>query len=151
MIHKSHRASAPDILNPNENNTYRIISYHSCSNHSFMLHVYLSVWVTCTNINSNTAFRIYWIQSAIMISISNRSEISFATVPYTPRPRDTLTPLKFKSWAKTPIKIWKWDPGTPFKFKNGTVIMLLLHCFTYCILDKCRHCIYEKLRIFLWK
>ena len=41
-------------------------------------------------------------------------------------------------------KVWKWDPGTPSKFKCGTHIFVFLYCFTYIFYRNIN--IYEKLR-----
>ena len=96
------------------------ITCRSCSNYSVILHVYALALVTCTNINPNTAFRIHLIQSIIMISISNRSEISFSTLLYI-QIRDIffqalLEILNVNCWVL--LRSWLYDKR--LVKKNGT-------------------------------
>ena len=47
------------------------------------------------------------------------------------------TPLKFKSGTLgPPSKFKSRTPGPPSKFKSGTLIITFLHCLTYFVLDK---------------
>ena len=47
------------------------------------------------------------------------------------------TPLKFKSGTpEPPSKFISRTPGPHSKFKSGTLIVILLHCLTYFVLDK---------------
>ena len=39
-------------------------------------------------------------------------------------------------WTRDPCQSLKMEPGTPSKFKSGTLVIIFFYCFTYFVLEK---------------
>ena len=72
------------------------------------------------------------------ITTNKRHGVKVGPGPRDPGSQDPRPPLKFKSGTPGPVSKFKSrTPGPPTKFKSGTLIIILLQCLTYFVLDKC--------------